>query len=245
MKNKNGLTLFIPVYNEEDILEKNIKILESYLRKLDVPYEILVVSNGSDDLTVPILNQLTREIPALRFFHLPSKGVGNAYRTGIQKAAYDSFITVDMDLSIDLSFVGTAYRLLSEHHIVVGSKISGIQKRSRIRTFASNAFIFSARVFLGIDYSDYSIAAKGYRTSIANTYLSCVDDHTFYVTRILFRAFHEGKKIIEIPVDCRDVRKSRFNLMHEGLYKFYNLITLGMREKYFLYDHAKKCNYLK
>jgi hypothetical protein len=77
-----------------------------------------------------------------------------------------------------------------------------------------------------MDYHDYSIAAKGYRKDLLERYLPFMDDKTFYVVEVAYRATLGGKRLIEVPVACEDLRGSRFNLMHEGVYKFGNLFRL-------------------
>ena len=86
-----------------------------------------------------------------------------------------------------------------------------------------------------MDFHDYSIAAKAYRKELALEYLDCVDRHTFYVVNIIFKASRNGSKLIEIPVSCLDLRESRFNLIHEGIYKFGNLFKLCLTE--YLHPH--------
>ncbi len=227
-----GLTVFIPVFNEEAILAAHGKKLDLYLQGLGFPYEIIIGSNGSYDSTVRILENLKHDLPFLVFFHIPEKAVGKAFRIGLERARFNRVISLDMDLSIDLSFIDRAFRLLSRFDVVVGSKITGDQRRSLFRKTASNAFIFCARALLGLSVGDYSIAAKAYRKDAVTAYLDHMDDKTFYVTEILFRAFRDGRPVTEIPVDCHDTRASRFNLTHEGWYKFSRLFTLFIREKF-------------
>jgi glycosyltransferase involved in cell wall biosynthesis len=230
MNENTGLTVFIPVFNEAEILESNLRKLDDFLGDIKIPYEIIVGSNGSYDKTLEILGSLQTAFPSLSHFHIPHKAVGQAFRKGLEKARFNRFICLDMDLSIDLSFVERAYALLSTVHIVVGSKITGDQRRSFLRKTASNAFIFCARNLLGLSFTDYSIAAKAYRKDAVSPFLQGLDDQTFYVTEILFRAHHKGLSITEIPVDCHDTRKSRFNLAHEGWYKFSRLFGLFTME---------------
>lgn len=230
MKQTNGLTVFIPVYNEESLLEPNIGRLVRFLSGLDVPYEILVGSNGSDDATVSILSRIAGYLPELRWFHLPEKGVGAAFREAVQRAGFDRIVTVDMDLSIDLNFIKKGYDLLDDHDMVVGSKLAGKQHRSWIRCAASNIFIQIAKRLLRMDFHDYSIAAKAYRKEMVSNYMDRIDKHTFYVVIIVCNAVRDGYRLEEIPVTCVDLRESRFNLIHEGFYKFGNLFRLCLTE---------------
>ena len=141
-------------------------------------------------------------------------------------AVFDRIISVDMDLSIDLDFIRTAYPILETCDMVIGSKITGRQRRSWARRIASTCFILMAKALLRINFHDYSIAAKGYRREFAFQHLPLVDNKTFYVVKLLYGASRQGRRIVEIPVFCHDTRGSRFNLIHEGVYKFGNLFLL-------------------
>lgn len=231
MMSGSGITIFIPVYNEEDLLVKNTRRLLAFLDVLKRPYEVILGSNGSTDGTVNLAGELSRKHDSVRFFHLKSRGVGRAFREGVGMAAYDRIITVDMDLSISLDFIPEACRLLDHSDMVIGSKITGEQQRSWSRKAASNLFIRLAGRLLHINYHDYSIAAKGYRKDLVKRYLEHIDDQTFYVVEIVHRASRDGCRILEIPVNCMDMRESRFNLIHEGVYKFGNLFRLWLKSK--------------
>jgi glycosyltransferase involved in cell wall biosynthesis len=229
MTSRPGFTVFIPVYNEESILTKNVEHLVRFLDSINTPYEIIMGSNGSTDRTVELSGQLRDKYQNIGFFHLPQRGVGAAFREGVRIAKYGRIITVDMDLSVNLEFVGTAYKLLDQYDIVIGSKITGRQERAWMRKMASNAFIHLAKALLQIKFHDYSIGAKGYRRDLVRRYLPYIDDKTFYVVKIVYHAYHDGKSIKEIPVECHDTRGSRFNLIYEGIYKFSNLFRLWAR----------------
>ena len=226
MPSNAGMTIFIPVFNEETLLVPNVEKLVHFLDGLATPYEIILISNGSTDNTVGKGKALADRNPKIRFFHIDRKGVGAAFREGVRRAAFDRIITVDMDLSIRLDFIAEAFQLLKEYDMVIGSKITGSQKRPWMRKTASECFIILAKFLLNIDYHDYSIAAKGYRKEIVKRYLPFIDDQTFYVVEMVYRACREKRRLTEVPVTCVDLRESRFNLIHEGCYKFGNLFLL-------------------
>ena len=78
-------------------------------------------------------------------------------------------------------------------------------------------------------FRDYSIGAKAYRTEAIRPYVQHIDRHTFYTQTLLYYLRKEGRKITELPVRCEDHRKSRFNLAHEGVYRFFRLFQLYLR----------------
>jgi glycosyltransferase involved in cell wall biosynthesis len=229
MRDQAGLTVFVPVYNEEALMVPHTERLRAHLASLGLPFEIIIGSNGSTDRSVRIGRDLCQRYAEVRLFHLPAKGVGRAFREGVRISRYERIVTVDMDLSIRLDFIEEAYRLLDRYDMVIGSKITGTQERTRVRRLASLAFIRLAGSLLRIHFNDYSIAAKGYQKALVMRYLPCLDDQTFYVVQLAYWASREGGRLTEIPVACTDLRGSRFNLIHEGLYKFGNLFWVWLK----------------
>jgi len=223
-----GVTVFVPVFNEEALLPSNTRRLHQHLESLKIPYEIIIGSNGSTDRTVQLGGELCQRYPEIRLFHLTEKAVGRAFKEGVRLSRYDRIVTVDMDLSINLGFISEACRLLDQYDMVIGSKITGTQKRAWSRKLASISFIRLAKILLRINFHDYSIAAKGYRKALVERYSPYMDDKTFYVVEIVCWAHQDGKRLREIPVECTDMRESRFNLIHEGVYKFGNLFRLWL-----------------
>lgn len=224
-----GISVFIPLYNEEGILEENVHRLLDYLPELSSRYEIILGSNGSTDRTSQIGSGLASSHPQVSFFHLPLRGPGRAFASAIGRARYDNLICVDADLSTDIDFIRCSVENLRAHDAVVGSKQNGAQHRAYIRILASRFYIFCTNLLLDLPFLDYSIGAKAYRTSSVRPFLRYVDRHTFYTQALLYHMRRCGKKIIEVPVICIDRRKSKFNLFHEGFYRFYKLFELWAR----------------
>ncbi len=119
----NRVSVFIPVYNEEDILVKNIERLIRYLENQNLVFEIIIGSNGSTDQTVALGQSVAARDKRISFFHLEKKGVGDAFKKGVLSARNDCVISQDMDLATDLGFIDHARTLLNQgYDIVVGSK---------------------------------------------------------------------------------------------------------------------------
>jgi len=221
-----GLTVIIPVLNEGDIIEANTERLVSYCKELNQPFEIIIVSNGSSDQTNELGTKLALSFGEVRFFEIPEKGVGRAFTLGVAQARFEQIVSIDMDLSIDLSFITWALSLLKDYHIVVGSKKMGSQDRAFWRKLGSAVFILTVRALFGLPFEDYSIAAKGYRRKTVVKYLDRIDHGTSYVLDIIYHALSDGGRAIEVPVHCEDFRPSKFNLLNEALYRFYNVFRL-------------------
>lgn len=225
------LTFIIPAYNEEAILAANIDRLRAFLKECGIgEYELILVSNGSTDRTVEIARMCAMGRQDLHVIVLDRRGVGRAFKEAVHRARYDRLICLDLDLTIDLAFIRTAADLLGTADIVVGSKQTGTQRRSWVRRLASATFIACTRTLLGLRFTDYSIGAKAYRKGVIEPYLPHLADGSAYVLQLMAWRAWAGSPIAEIPVRCEDYRKSRFNLLHEGVYRFGSLFPLLLQK---------------
>jgi glycosyltransferase involved in cell wall biosynthesis len=223
-------TVGIPVYNEEAILVPNTERLLAFLDGLGREYEVLIGSKGLTDSTTALGADLSRRFRRVAFFHVPQRGVGHAFREFVARARYPLLVSADMDLSIDMSFIPTALSLLETHDIVVGSKKLGQQNRSFLRKLGSDMFLRIARLLLGMDYEDYSIAAKAYRVENIRRFVDRINVGSSYVLEICFLTRRAGGQVIQVPVSCEDWRASKFNLMHEAFYKYSHLVRLWLTD---------------
>ncbi len=224
-----GLTVFVPLYNEEAVLKENILILLEHLKSLPLPFEILLGSNGSEDRTPEIGKELEQTYSHITFFHIALRGPGLAFSQALKRAKYSFILCLDADLTTDLNFIPRAAASLEKYDAAVGSKQTGNQKRPFVRVLASELFIACTNLLLQMPYRDYSIGAKAYRIEAILPFADKIDRHTFYTQELLFQLRKAGKKIVEIPVSCSDWRKSRFNLFHEGFYRYFKLFQLWAR----------------
>jgi glycosyltransferase involved in cell wall biosynthesis len=224
----NPYSVFIPVFNEEKLIIQNTEKLMEYLNSLNTSYEIIIGSNGSTDRTPVLGRELETKYSNVRFFHINEKGPGSALKKAIPIVSHENIISVDMDLTVDLNFIRMSNALLTDYDLVVGSKRMGAQKRSFLRKIASASFIFCAMIFLGLSFDDYSLAAKAYKKKVLEKCIDKIEGGTFYVIEVLYYASKNNYTTVQIPAPCDDRRKSKFNLLNEGFYRFGKLFKLWL-----------------
>lgn len=97
--NKNIISIIIPVYNEEEVLEEFHKRLSEVLKKIDMPAEIIYVNDGSSDNTFKLLQTLHIQDSRIAILDL-SRNFGKeiAMIAGIDYACGDAIIIIDADL---------------------------------------------------------------------------------------------------------------------------------------------------
>jgi len=192
------LSIVIPVFNEEEILEKSSLKIHAYLESRNIEHEIIVVSNGSTDRTMEICKEIESAHKWFRSFSLKDRSVGKAFSEGVSNARGEYVVSLDIDLSIELTFLDYAQKLLEFCDILIGSKSMGSQDRSFIRTAASQLYIFITQICFGLTLSDYSIGAKAYRKSAIGPALPLITGWTGYVFELCLYVRNKGGRILQI-----------------------------------------------
>jgi len=120
-RKKDFVSVIIPVFNEEATVGDIITRTKNTLEKMGVKHEVLVVDDGSDDMSADIA--LERKATVLRYFH---QGKGIALRSGFRHAKGEMVVTVDADGSHKPEEIPLVLRFLIENRadFVVGSRFA-------------------------------------------------------------------------------------------------------------------------
>lgn len=94
-----SLSIVVSVYNEEDSLESFYEVASSYIKNLDMDYELIFVNDGSVDKSEEIIREFAKKddrVKALLF----SRNFGHeaAMIAGIDYAVGDYIVCMDADL---------------------------------------------------------------------------------------------------------------------------------------------------
>jgi len=120
------LSIIIPAYNEENRIPKTLEALKSYLAGQDYEYEVIVVSDGSQDKTVEKAKSFENKIKNLRIIdNKKNKGKGFVVRQGIMEAKGKYRLFMDADNSTSINHIERAWPLFARgYEIVIGSRDS-------------------------------------------------------------------------------------------------------------------------
>jgi polyisoprenyl-phosphate glycosyltransferase len=91
------LSVIVPVFNEEEVVEKTFRTLESVLA--NVEHELIFVNDGSKDRTREIVEKLQQEFPGNQLVNF-SRNFGHqaAFSAGLQNARGQAVVIIDGDL---------------------------------------------------------------------------------------------------------------------------------------------------
>ena len=92
------LSVIIPCYNEEKRISKTLLSADEYLQKQNFDYEILVVSDGSDDKTAEIITDFQKNVKNLKLIdNEANHGKGWVTRQGMLTAQGQVRLFMDAD----------------------------------------------------------------------------------------------------------------------------------------------------
>jgi glycosyltransferase involved in cell wall biosynthesis len=209
------LSVVIPVYNEESIIRSAAEELRQGLDARGLEYEIIFAENGSRDATPQILEELCAANPRLRWFHSERPNYGSALKAGILMARGTYVVCDEIDLC-DLTFYDSALPRLErgEADMVVGSKAAkgASDRRPLVRRAATRVHNGLLRVALGFQGTDTHGLKAFRREALLPVIQKCVVDMDVFASEFVIRAWREGLKVLEIPIQLQEKRQPSIHL---------------------------------
>lgn len=210
------LSIVIPVYNEEPILEQSLRGLIAEVRTLGRTFEVLLCANGCVDMTTVIARELMEELPELLLIECPTPNYGAALKLGIQSARGDIVLCDEIDLC-DVDFYRRALRRLDHDtcDFVVGSKAmpGSRDRRPFTRRFATKVINKMLAVAVDFKGTDTHGLKAFRREKLMPTIERCVVDMDLFASEFVIRAGREGVRVQEIPIELEEQRSPPIQLM--------------------------------
>lgn len=234
MKYTGGISIIIPIYNEEALLKREIEFLIQRLGDVYI-YEIILIENGSKDRSYQIAQNLAKKFKVVHTVKENIPSYGTAVKRGLLSARYDTIIQFDLDL-IDLDFLKKSLSLLHRADVVVGSKTlsSSSDKRSFARMFVTRSINYVLRNYFRYKGTD-THGIKAYRKkSIIPLLASVINTNLFFDTEVLLLAQKFNLKICELPISVAKLRPTRFTMHIVMFQSFFEFMSLFMRRSYYL-----------
>ena len=209
------ISIVIPVYNEESIVEQAAAELTAGLDARGWDYEIVFAENGSKDRTREILEAMCAKSPRLTWFHSERPNYGAALKAGIQRARGELVACDEIDLC-DLSFYDEAIPQLErgEADLIVGSKAArgASDRRPMVRRVATRLHNGLLRLTLGFKGTDTHGLKAFRRDRLLPVIERCVVDMDVFASEFVVRAWREGLVVREIPIQLHEKRQPSIHL---------------------------------
>ena len=159
------ISIIVPVYNVEPFLPAT---LES-LKQQDYPtYEVILVDDGSRDMSGEICDHFAESSDRFRVIHQENHGVSAARNTGLSHAKGTYITFVDADDRILPGYVTSLYREITDSHADMAVQMyeSIYSGNERVRSVADDV----DTVMDSLEYIEYQILESRDTSSCAKLY---------------------------------------------------------------------------
>ncbi|MEM7213364.1 MAG: glycosyltransferase family 2 protein [Pseudomonadota bacterium] len=221
------VSVIVPVHEEELLLRSTLDGLREALG--NGAWELVVCENGSRDRSRAIARRFCVEEPRARLVEIPEASYGEALRRGLLSSRAQRVVLVDVDLW-DAEFIRDAVARLERCEAVVASKRLGASRdrRSLVRRSLSAAYTAVLRGLADYRGTD-THGMKAMRRDAALRALSvCVTRDAALDSELLIRIQRSGGRIVEVPVEVRELRVSRRSVLQRAPGTVLDLIRLGL-----------------
>ena len=191
------LSIVIPAYNEEGAVRETIEQVRAAMDPQGIPYEIIVVDDGSEDRTL----EIARETGAIVDSNQVNTGYGASLKRGIKRAQYEYVAIIDADGTYPPRYLPPMLAMCRDQDMVVGDRGAAMKNVPLIRrpakwvlnTFAS--FLAERRL------NDLNSGLRVFRKSELVPFIPLLPQNFSFTTTITLCMSCNGKRLIYVPIE--------------------------------------------
>lgn len=229
----HGISIIVPVYNEEENAAECYRELSDVMRRFGAPYELIFVDDGSRDHTIQNLVAVGGRDPNLRIVEFRRNfGQTAAMAAGLDHSRYDVVVTMDGDLQNDPNEIPKMVETLAQgYDLVAGWRKDRKDKwlSRRLPSMIANWLISRTT---NVRLHDYGCSLKVMSGEIARGIRLYGEMHRF----IPALAEEIGARVCEVPVNHR---ARRFGTSKYGISRTFRVI-LDLITVKFLLGYSKR-----
>ncbi|PKM99379.1 MAG: hypothetical protein CVU78_06545 [Elusimicrobia bacterium HGW-Elusimicrobia-2] len=232
MENNIKLSVVIPCLNEEKNIVRAVQLTDAYLAKKKLSGEIIVVDDGSADMTAENAEKTAisgaNRLTVIKLGR--NLGKGAAVRKGILESSGDYVLFTDADFSTDISELDNFLMECEKgSDIVIASRSlpgSSLEPPQSFIRRAIGAFCRIMVHFLAVKgYKDTQCGFKLYKRKAARAIFSRLKTDGFaFDVETLVLAEKLGFSVREMPVKWRNSPDSRVNPVKDSFVFFIRLL---------------------
>jgi len=201
------LSFVVPAYNEGDFIEDMLGSIDDVIAGKHIPYEILVVNDGSRDDTLANARRYAGKNGHVRVVsYSKNVGKGHAVKTGFMKANGNVVVFADSDMEIDLTVISEYLEALKQGDIVIASKRHAdshvdVPVSRRVLSECFNGLV---RLLTGVPLKDTQSGLKAMKKSaFIDIFPRLAVKRYAFDVELLAVAHLYGLKVVEMPVNIK------------------------------------------
>lgn len=216
------LSIILPAYNEEQMIERTASVLSTLMEKEKIPYELVFVNDGSKDSTWSKIETVCEKNTHIVGVHF-SRNFGKeaAMFAGLANATGDCCVVMDCDLQHPQETVVEMYRLWEQGFEVVEGVKKSRGNESKIHGYCAGLFYKLMSKAVKIDMSrasDFKLLDR----KVVNTLLAIPEKNVFF--RALSSWVGYKSTYVEFDVREREAGQSKWSVRSLIKYAVTNIV---------------------
>jgi len=199
-ENNIPVSIVMPVFNEEEIIEKSVRDYHSEVITRLPGSEMVIVDDCSTDGTAGVLKKLTQELAGIKILRTEhNSGHGKALRLALENATNDLIFHTDSDYQFDPHDFWKLYHETSDYDLIIGYRA---KRRDPLpRLVITNILKLSNILLFGYELKDANSPFKIIRRYCLDECLKVIDPDAFAPSIMLaLTARWKGYRIKEVLV---------------------------------------------
>lgn len=221
-----GISVVVPVFNEEgNVRELHKEILE-VCKKENYKFEIIFVDDGSKDKTP----EICKELKPLKYIRMRKNfGQTAAMDAGIKLAQYDYIVTMDGDRQNDPADIPKLVNYLEENDLDIVSGWRKNRKDTVMKKFTSRVANFLRGIIVKDNIHDSGCSLKIYKKECFDHINLYGEMHRFIPALLRIKGFEVGEVVVNHRPRTAGVTKYNWKRTIKG---FVDMISLWFWSKY-------------
>lgn len=232
------LSVIIPAYNEQSRIADSLYEIKDYLSEQSYHSEIIVVDDGSNDLTTEIVKfidiygkEINEHDEGTLMENHKNVGKGYSIARGMMRASGEIILFTDADLSTPITELPKLLAYFDEgFDVVIGSRNmqdSQVEKKPWYRNLMSSLFNTAVRLISIRGINDTQCGFKAYRREVAHQVASLQRIYGFgFDVEHLYIAKKSGYKIKEVGVEWHHKEGSTVDPLTDAITMFLDLLRI-------------------
>jgi dolichol-phosphate mannosyltransferase len=241
------LSLVMPARNEEGCINTTLERFTAVLGASGIPYEIVVVDDGSTDATADRLRALAARHPEIvPVTNTGRHGFGMAIRCGIDHATGDAVAIVMADGSDSPEDVQKYYHKLREGYdcvfgsrFIKGGQVIDYPQHKLLINRMANIFV---QFLFGHQFNDTTNAFKCYRREVIEGMQPLISPHFNLTVEMPLKAVIRGYSFAVVPITWtnRAAGVSKLKLKEMGSRYLFIVLYLWLEKMLARGDYHRK-----